>query len=82
MDRIRDAAPPRLEGVPGELVAVLRRALEKNPLDRFPSSRTLRAALQASGPVADELALADHLASLREQAPASSTTQTRIDTAG
>jgi len=79
MDRIRDAAPPALDGLAPELVAVLRRALSQNPTERFPSSRALRAALQASGPVADELTLADHLASLREPPPADAGAQTRID---
>ena len=83
MDRIRDAAPPALDpaldGLEPALVTVLRRALSKEPHERFGSSRSLRAALLASGPVADELALADHLASLRQEAPSSSTTQTRID---
>jgi serine/threonine-protein kinase len=82
MDRIREAVPPALDGVAIGLVAVLRRALAQNPAERFPSSRALRAALQASGPVADELTLSDHLASLRVEAPVSSATQTRIDTAG
>ena len=80
MDRIREAAPPALEGVESGVVTVLRRALAKEPGERFGSSRSLRAALLASGAVADELALADHLASLREQTPSSPTTQTRIDT--
>jgi serine/threonine-protein kinase len=82
MDRIRDAAPPALEGVQAELVTVLRRALAKEPGERFPSSRALRGALQASGPAADELALADHLASLRDASPAAAIAQTRIDTTG
>jgi serine/threonine-protein kinase len=81
MDRIRDAAPPALEGLEASLVTVLRRALAKDPAERFPSSRALRSALQASGPVADELALADHLASLRDAEPVTATAQTRIDRA-
>ena len=79
MDRIRDAEPPTLEGVGPDLVRVLRRALSKDPAARFASSRDLRAALLASGPVADELALADQLGSLRAE-PTASSTQTRIDT--
>lgn len=78
MDRIRDAVPPALEGVQPELVIVLKRALAKEPAARFASSRELRAAILASGPVADELSLADHLASL-SAAPAAAAAQTRID---
>lgn len=79
MDRIREAAPPVLEGVAPELSGVLRRALAKEASARFPSSRALRAALLSSGPVADELALADQLTSLRGQAKAEQA-PTRIDT--
>ena len=82
MDRIREARPPVLENVSPELVSVLRRALAKDPAERFPSSRALRAALQASGPVADELALADHLGAMRDRPPSPVIPQTRIDTAG
>jgi serine/threonine-protein kinase len=80
MDRIREATPPTLEGIEPELVSVLKRALAKEPGERFSSSRELRAALINSGAVADELALADHLASLRVEPASSSTAQTRIDT--
>ena len=80
MDRFRDATPPTLEGVAPQLVSVLKRALAKDPGERFASSRELRAALINSGAVADELALADHLASLRIEPATSSTPQTRIDT--
>lgn len=79
MDRIREAAPPELAGVAPELISVLRRALSKEPSARFASSRELRSALLASGVVADELALSDHLASMNVTAP-SSTAQTRIET--
>ena len=82
MDRIREAAPPALEGVSPELVLVLRRALLKDPLVRFPSSRELRAALLSSGPVADELGLADHLASNGDQPATSAIAPTRIETRG
>ncbi len=81
MDRIREATPPTLEGVSPALVSVLRRALLKDPLERFPSSRELRAALLSSGPVADELGLSDYLESIRDQPPTSPITQTRIETA-
>ena len=77
MDRIREATPPALEG---ELGVVLRRALQKAPSARFASSRGLRAALLASGPVADELTLADQLASLKGKV-AEERAQTRIETA-
>lgn len=80
MDRIREATPPTLEGIAPELVSVLKRALAKDPTERFSSSRELRAALINSGAVADELALADHLASLRVEPATASTAQTRIDT--
>ena len=80
MDRIREAAPPALEGLAPELIDVLRKALSREPGDRFSSSRELRRALLASGVVADELALADHLASLRDQPQVSATAQTRIET--
>jgi eukaryotic-like serine/threonine-protein kinase len=79
MDRIREASPPVLEGLELELIRVLQRALAKEPGERFPSSRALRSALLGSGAVADELALADHLAALREPAQSSAITQTRID---
>ncbi len=78
MDRIREAAPPVLEGVAVEWVALLRRALAKDPRERFVSSRAMRAAIQESGPVADELALADYLNSVRAE-PAAAVAQTRID---
>src|SRR6185503_3527130 len=45
MDRIREATPPTLEGIAPELVSVLKRALAKDPSERFSSSRELRAAL-------------------------------------
>lgn len=82
MDRIREAAPPVLEGVPAQLVEVLRRALARDPSERFPSSRELRSALLASGPVADELALADHLAALEQPSAVPPAPLTRIETEG
>jgi serine/threonine protein kinase len=80
MDRIREASPPALDGLGPELGAVLQRALAKDPGQRFPSSRALRSALLASGPVADELTLADHLAALQGSAQSMAVAQTRIDT--
>ncbi len=80
MDRIREAQTPGLEGIDSVLRAVLRQALQKDPRARFSSSRELRAAVLGSGRVADELALADQLASLRGQVK-SENAQTRIDTA-
>ncbi|MDP2274691.1 MAG: serine/threonine-protein kinase [Archangium sp.] len=78
MERIREAVAPALEGVGPEWISPLRRALAKEPAERFASSREMRAALQQSGAVADELALADHLASVRA-VPVTAIAQTRID---
>lgn len=77
MDRIREAVPPSMDGLPAELAAVLRRALAREPGDRFASSRELRAALRGSGEVADELTLA---ALVPTAATTSPSPQTRIDT--
>ncbi|MFZ5446341.1 MAG: serine/threonine-protein kinase [Myxococcota bacterium] len=77
MDRIREAVPPSMDGLPAELAAVLRRALAREPGDRFASSRELRAALRGSGEVADELTLA---ALVPTAATTSLSPQTRIDT--
>ncbi len=81
MDRIREAAPPMLEGVGPEWVALLRQALAKSPAERFASSRAMRAAIAQSGVVADELALADHLAALKVEL-VTAVAQTRIETVG
>lgn len=76
MDRIREAAPPSMNGVPVELVPVLLRALSREPVDRYASSRELRAALLATGPVADELALS---ALVPREVSAAAGPATRID---
>ncbi len=78
MDRIRDAVPPVLEGVQRQMSVVLQRALARDPTERFPSSREMRSAILGSGPAADELALADHLAAW-SAVPAPAAAQTRID---
>lgn len=81
MERIREAATPSLEAVPDALRGVLLRALAREPEARFPSSRALREALLGTGPVADELHLADRVrARLAEGAAPAATPSTRIDT--
>ena len=84
MDRIRLAEPPALEAVEPALRDVLRRAFTLDPLARFPSSRALREALRATGPVADELALGDLVASRLSLAEGASSPRpaTRVDTDG
>jgi serine/threonine-protein kinase len=77
MDAIRHAAP-NLSAVHASLRPVLQRALEKDPAQRFASSREFRAALLASGPLADELALAALLPN--QPRPVDQRAQTRIDT--
>ncbi|MFO0595123.1 MAG: serine/threonine-protein kinase [Myxococcaceae bacterium] len=79
MDLIREAAPPALPGREPALEAVLLRALSKDPAQRFGTSEAFRAAVQASGPVADELELARVVAGAKPGAAA--TVQTRIDSA-
>jgi serine/threonine-protein kinase len=76
MDRIREAAPPSMDGVPVELVPVLLRALARAPAERFASSRELRAALLATGPAADELTLS---ALVPREATSAQGPATRID---
>ncbi len=45
MDRVREAAPPPLPGVPEELRVLLLRALQRDPAGRFPSCEALRQAI-------------------------------------
>lgn len=47
MDRIREAAPPRLPGVPADVREVVLRCLAKAPRERFPDAHALLAALRA-----------------------------------
>lgn len=81
MDRIKEARPPALDAVEAGLREVLLRAFSAEPSARFPSSRALREALCACGPVADELALAELVrSSLAAGQERGSTASTRIDT--
>ena len=41
MDRIREAAPPKLEGVAADVKAVVLRCLAKAPAERFPDATAL-----------------------------------------
>lgn len=59
MDAIREGALPELGEVEPGLRAVLLRALEREPAQRYASSREFRSALIGSGPLADELELAE-----------------------
>jgi eukaryotic-like serine/threonine-protein kinase len=49
MDRVRHQPMPpiRSPGVPPEFEAVIRRALEKEPADRWPDARSMRAAIES-----------------------------------
>jgi serine/threonine-protein kinase len=77
MDRIREANAPVLEGVEPTLTKVVLRALSKDPAARYATSRDFRAAVLASGPVADEL---DVAALVPREVAAAPGPQTRIDT--
>lgn len=59
MDRIREAQMPSLAAVSSAMREALQRAFAADPSARFPSSRALREALLSTGPVADELTVAD-----------------------
>ncbi len=48
MDRIREAKPPSLPGLPPDLRALVLRALARKPRDRFPDAFTLAAAVAAA----------------------------------
>lgn len=82
MDRIKSPAPPDLEAIEPPLREVLLRAFANDPASRFPSSRALREALRATGPIADELALADLLIERlsRKSGATPGVPSTRIDT--
>lgn len=49
MDRIRDAAPPRLDGLAADVKAVVLRCLAKAPADRFGDATALARALAKTG---------------------------------
>ncbi|HEY3444707.1 MAG TPA: serine/threonine-protein kinase [Myxococcales bacterium] len=49
MDRIREAAPPKLEGVDADVKAIVLRCLAKAPVDRFPDAAALAKALAKAG---------------------------------
>ncbi|MGC4117438.1 MAG: serine/threonine-protein kinase [Myxococcales bacterium] len=50
MDRIREAAPPRLDGVEADVKAIVLRCLAKAPADRFPDATALaRAVVKVGG---------------------------------
>jgi serine/threonine-protein kinase len=78
MEAIRHGPTPELTTVEPALRAVLQRALQKVPGQRFASSRDFRAALISSGPLADELALAALVP--RQPRPVDQRARTRIDT--
>lgn len=57
MDRIREAVPPPLPGIPPDHAAIIRRCLARDPSERFPTTEHLWLAL-SSHPVAGPLDLA------------------------
>jgi eukaryotic-like serine/threonine-protein kinase len=79
MERIREAAPPALDDLPPLLRPVLRRAFSRVADARFHSMRELRAAVLEATTPADELELADWLATQRAPRDVERL-KTRIDT--
>ncbi len=59
MDRIREAVPPALAGLPADLAAIVRRALERSPADRFESAEALCRALAEARRVRTPVAAPD-----------------------
>jgi serine/threonine protein kinase len=52
--------PPALPGIPGELAAVIRRCLEKQPEDRFPTAGDLIFALQPFAAASPQISVRRH----------------------
>lgn len=59
MDRVREASPPSLPGVPEDLRVLLLRALQRDPAGRFPSCEALREAIAAARRTREPVAAPD-----------------------
>ena len=69
MDRIREAAPPKLEGVDAQARAIVLRCLARRPEDRFPDDAALLRALFEARREGTQAGCAELAARVREAVP-------------